>query len=77
MTNDFKPPFKFWGKRFGRIFFISTMIILASMTFLDETVLKHESHTFRTGIDSLILTVFGLGWIILFYLKPDLFKDKL
>lgn len=75
MTNDFKPPFRFWGKRVGRIFFISTMIMLASMTFLDETVLKHESHTLRSGIDSLILMVFGLGWIILLIFKPDWFKD--
>jgi len=45
------------------------------MTFLDETVLKHESHTLRSGIDSLILMVFGLGWIILLIFKPDWFKD--
>ena len=74
MSKDFKPPIKFWVKQYKSNFFISVIIMLVTILLLDETILRDESNSFRIGVNFLILMLFGLGWILLYYLKPSWFK---
>jgi hypothetical protein len=75
MNNDFKPPIRLWVKKYKSNFFISVIIMLVTILLLDETILRHESYFFRTGVNYLILTLFGLGWVVVYYTKPTWFKD--
>ncbi|MBI3594421.1 MAG: hypothetical protein HY200_05625 [Nitrospirae bacterium] len=74
MNKDFKPPIRLWVRKYKSNVFISLIIMLVTILILDETILRDRTYFFRTGINFIILAVFGLGWIVVYYVKPTWFK---
>lgn len=75
MNKDFKPPIRLWVKKYKSNFFISVIIMVVTILLLDEIILRYESYIFRTGVNYFILMLFGLGWVVIYYIKPAWFKD--
>lgn len=75
--TDLPPGFRWMGKRYLRIFFLSFILMLGMLTFIDALLRDagfrgDNIELFNSGIIGLFLTI----WFVLYYLKPDWFKNS-
>jgi hypothetical protein len=65
-------PIKLLEKRWSRAFFLSAVLTLGTLTYLDSFFSdKWSMRVFDSGVISL----FGVIWLLLYYLKPEWFKN--
>lgn len=65
-------PFRSWGKKWSRTFLIGFLGVILLMTFLDWLLASFE---YIRTLDRLIIVGYGLFWLLLYWLRPNLFKD--
>jgi hypothetical protein len=58
----------------GQRFILSALIMSGTLTALDASLFHGLSY--RRLIDSLVITVFGLVWVLLYFVKPEWFRER-
>jgi hypothetical protein len=65
-------PFSSWGKKWSRTFLVGFLLVVLIVTALDSMFADFE---YIRLIDKLIIVGYGLVWLLLFWLRPDFFRD--
>lgn len=66
-------PFGFLAKKWSRRFIGGFLALVLLMTAIDRLFADFE---YIRLVDLLLITTYGVVWSLLYWMKPDLFKDK-
>ncbi len=66
-------PFRSWSKRWSRTFLLGFLVVIVIMTAVDRQFADFE---YVRAVDLLIIVVYGLFWLLLWWLRPSLFEDR-
>jgi hypothetical protein len=65
-------PFRSWGNKFSRRFLIGFLGVILAMAIVDRFFADFE---YIRTVDLLMIASYGLFWLLLFWLRPDFFRD--
>lgn len=66
-------PFSSLEKWWSRTFLLGFLVLIAIMTLVDSLFADFE---YIRLVDMAIINAYGFFWMILYWLRPDLFEDE-
>jgi hypothetical protein len=66
------PPPHFWNYRWSQAFFLGFLVVILLLIAVDQFFADFE---YIRVVDSWVVAVYGLFWLLLYRARPNLFRD--